>query len=237
MVDSKPVRPTLGNYSEAGQGSSSTIRIENHWRDSMTTPTTPGIDLDKLEALARAATPISWKKDTRYMVGPVSDEDDQSWGMVIPLADVYGDNRNSDVTFISAANPATILALIDLARRASATPSTGSVAAALPGDWTAEWDTYSAPGTIRLHSPKWGGAFLGEPKSGDIALPAIVYRLLAEILSSATPSSKDAGGEPGEDHPALTAALDGMLEPSGWAKYRQGDDLAFDAEDIGLIFQ
>lgn len=57
--------------------------------------------------------------------------------------------------------------------------------------------------------------------------------------ASATPSSKDAGDEPApcEDHPALTAALAGMLEPSGWVKYRQGDDLAFDAEDIGIIFR
>lgn len=79
---------------------------------------TEQLDLDRLEALARAATPGPWKKDSSYTIGPVSDEDDQSYGFVIPLADVYGDNRTPDAAFIAAANPAAVLALIALARRA-----------------------------------------------------------------------------------------------------------------------
>ncbi|WP_137171400.1 hypothetical protein [Massilia sp. HP4] len=75
-------------------------------------------DLNRLEALARAATPGPWKKDSSYTIGPVSDEDDQSYGFVIPLADVYGDNRTPDAAFIAAANPAAVLALITLARHA-----------------------------------------------------------------------------------------------------------------------
>lgn len=95
------------------------------------------------------------------------------------------------------------------ARRASTTPSSkdaGGVAAALPGDWTAEWDAYSAPGTIRLHSPRWGGAFLGEPKPGNIALPAIVYRLLADILASAAGAGSEQQGAEVDERTRFEAA-------------------------------
>lgn len=61
-----------------------------------------------------------------------------------------------------------------------ASPTAGSVE--LPGDWGLEYDKWSLPGTIRLNSPKWGGCFLTEPKPSDIALPALIYRLLADML-------------------------------------------------------
>jgi hypothetical protein len=66
-------------------------------------------------------------------------------------------------------------------------------AGSLPGDWTVEWDAYSAPGTIRLKSPKWGGCFVSEPKPYDISLPALMFRLLRDILNDRTPAADTAG--------------------------------------------
>lgn len=66
---------------------------------------------DELKKLAEAATKGLWRKGSGFTIGPVSKEDDQSYGMVIPLADVYGDNREADIDYIAAANPAAILEL------------------------------------------------------------------------------------------------------------------------------
>lgn len=51
----------------------------------------------------RASTRGPWKVTRRYEVGPVSDADDQSYGMVLALCDVYGDNRAQDARLIAAA--------------------------------------------------------------------------------------------------------------------------------------
>lgn len=48
-------------------------------------------------------TPGPWKVDSKYCVGPVSQEDDQSYGMIIPVADVYGQNRQADAGLIASA--------------------------------------------------------------------------------------------------------------------------------------
>jgi len=48
-------------------------------------------------------TPGPWAKDSNYCVGPRSVEDDQSYGMVIPVADVYGEHRDADARLIAAA--------------------------------------------------------------------------------------------------------------------------------------
>jgi hypothetical protein len=39
------------------------------------------------------------------------------------------------------------------------------------------------------------------------------------------------------DEAALNTALSGMLEPSGWAKYYNGGEIPFNAEDIKIIFK
>ena len=70
------------------------------------------MNIDQLEALARAATPGPWRYNVNGEVGPISKEDDQSYGMVLPVANVYGDNGTVDLEYIAAANPAAILALI-----------------------------------------------------------------------------------------------------------------------------
>lgn len=48
-------------------------------------------------------TPGPWFVSRKHEVGPRSKEDDQSNGMIVPLADVYGDNRNQDARLIAAA--------------------------------------------------------------------------------------------------------------------------------------
>jgi hypothetical protein len=75
-------------------------------------------ELQKLKGMAQAATPGPWRKGSGRTVGPVSQEDDQSFGMVISLADIYGDRAEDDTAFIAAANPAAVLELIEIAERA-----------------------------------------------------------------------------------------------------------------------
>lgn len=48
-------------------------------------------------------TPGPWAIDHKYVVGPRSKEDNQSYGMVIGVADVYGPNRRADGFLISYA--------------------------------------------------------------------------------------------------------------------------------------
>jgi hypothetical protein len=44
-----------------------------------------------------------WQKGSKFVVGPISDADDQSSGMVIGVCDVYGDNAEADSHLIAAA--------------------------------------------------------------------------------------------------------------------------------------
>lgn len=48
-------------------------------------------------------TPGPWTIDNKYVIGPRSKEDDQSYGMVIGIADVYGPNRRADGFLMSYA--------------------------------------------------------------------------------------------------------------------------------------
>ena len=48
-------------------------------------------------------TPGPWHVSPKYVVGPRSSEDNQSNGMIMPVADVYGDNRQADAVLIAAA--------------------------------------------------------------------------------------------------------------------------------------
>ncbi|GHC61264.1 hypothetical protein [Limoniibacter endophyticus] len=50
-----------------------------------------------------AFTPGPWYADRKGQVGPRSDADDQSNGMIVPIADVYGDNRHDDARLFAAA--------------------------------------------------------------------------------------------------------------------------------------
>lgn len=48
-------------------------------------------------------TPGPWYLTANFEVGPRSDLDDQSFGFVLPLADVFGDNAVNDARLICAA--------------------------------------------------------------------------------------------------------------------------------------
>jgi len=48
-------------------------------------------------------TPGPWIATWKFEIGPVSKEDDQSFGMVIPIADALGDNREANARLIAAA--------------------------------------------------------------------------------------------------------------------------------------
>lgn len=77
------------------------------------------LDLDKLEALARAATPGPW------YTHPITDDDMYPRGLAIvaengkTLSDEDTGPGNADAEFIASADPAAVLALIALARRAA----------------------------------------------------------------------------------------------------------------------
>jgi hypothetical protein len=75
--------------------------------------------IEELKRRARAATPGPWRKGAGQTVGPISRDDDQSYGMVVSIADIYGDRDEEDTAYIAAANPAAVLELIALAERAA----------------------------------------------------------------------------------------------------------------------
>lgn len=45
-------------------------------------------------------TPTPWFKNRKFEVGPRPRTDDQSDGMLHPVADVFGDNKQADAAFI-----------------------------------------------------------------------------------------------------------------------------------------
>ena len=68
------------------------------------------VDEKKLRELAGAATPGLWHRMGNRDFGPVSQSEDQSFGMFI---DCGSANSEEDADYIAAANPAAILALLD----------------------------------------------------------------------------------------------------------------------------
>lgn len=50
-----------------------------------------------------AHTAGPWFVGSKFTVGPHSHDDDQTFGMVIPVADVYGSNREADARLIASA--------------------------------------------------------------------------------------------------------------------------------------
>lgn len=72
--------------------------------------------LDEIEKGCEGVTPGPWRVSRRYEIGPGSNADDQSRGMIIPFADVYGGGRGIDSAHIARLDPATVLELVRLAR-------------------------------------------------------------------------------------------------------------------------
>lgn len=61
-------------------------------------------------------TPGPWQKGTKRTLGYVCESNDQSDGMLIPIADVYGENPDADLAWIARCSPTGIddlLALIE----------------------------------------------------------------------------------------------------------------------------
>lgn len=88
--------------------------------DTLQSGAESALDLDKLEALARAATPGPWMRlfGERTVYDRMSDG---CRGIPIVRADTgYGANDPDNLDYIAAANPAAVLDLIALARRATA---------------------------------------------------------------------------------------------------------------------
>lgn len=77
-------------------------------------------------------TPGEWKVTRKFEVGPVSTADDQSFGMVTPVADVFGDNREADARLIAAA-PELLEAVIATRKLVAEAALTGFNYA--DGDW------------------------------------------------------------------------------------------------------
>lgn len=48
-------------------------------------------------------TPGPWFISRKFVVGPRDQEDGQSYGMIVGVADVYGENRSADAHLIAAA--------------------------------------------------------------------------------------------------------------------------------------
>lgn len=70
-------------------------------------------------------TPGPWFISRKYVVGPRDESDSQGFGMIVGVADVYGDNRNQDARLIAAA-PDMLAALKEIAETPGTTESEGA---------------------------------------------------------------------------------------------------------------
>jgi hypothetical protein len=59
-----------------------------------------GLRRNKMKALH---TPGPWFVGNKFTIATCSNNDDQTFGMLIPIADVYGENRVEDARLIAAA--------------------------------------------------------------------------------------------------------------------------------------
>lgn len=116
-----------------------------------------------------------------------------------------------------------------------------SAAPARPQGWEISADRFSAPGTIRLNNPKWGGCFLPPPAPHDIGLHALAYRLLRDMLDAAPaqPAAPDAVDTSLTDEEQAFVELvrqrPGHKLNSGEARGADGADLWARPQALGLI--
>ena len=64
------------------------------------------------QALAAGPTPGPWHADNKFGIGPTGTDDDQSFGFVLPCAEVLGENIENDARYIAAVNPAAMAAVL-----------------------------------------------------------------------------------------------------------------------------
>lgn len=63
-------------------------------------------------ALDDGPTPGPWKANTSGEIGPISREDDQSFGMILPVAFAEFENSEANLRYIAAYHPEAIRALL-----------------------------------------------------------------------------------------------------------------------------
>jgi hypothetical protein len=99
MFDKKDDMETIKHYI-AGEADAVPAQVE-----ASPAPTQDAQAEGSSVSLAQAKTPAftkgPWFTTSKHEVGPRSAHQDQSFGMVIPLCDVYGDNRQADATLIA----------------------------------------------------------------------------------------------------------------------------------------
>jgi hypothetical protein len=99
MFDKKDDMETIKHYI-AGEADAVSAQVEG-----TPAPTQDAQAEGSSVSLAQAKTPAftkgPWFTTSKHEVGPRSAHQDQSFGMVIPLCDVYGDNRQADATLIA----------------------------------------------------------------------------------------------------------------------------------------
>ena len=78
---------------------------------------------EELKALLEKATQGPWSFNRRTKeLGPISDHEDQSYGMILPIGDVFGDNWDADARLIALAPTlaARVVALEEVVKAADA---------------------------------------------------------------------------------------------------------------------
>lgn len=73
---------------------------------------TKNYTIEEIEKILTEISPWPYKRSKTYEVCHVSLEEDQSYGMLIPHCDVFGENKENDSTFFTAA-PEIIRFLLD----------------------------------------------------------------------------------------------------------------------------
>lgn len=213
-----------------------------------TTPTaSPELpDLDRLEALARAATPGPWTWWTSNSVLRLSADDGIDGGVL----HAYSRRSHADIccgesdrAFIAAANPAAVLALIALARRAK--PEGEAPQAEL-----AEGDTVKVrPGCRAGANEDFSGrvgevvGFNAEGMTGvEVDFPdgSSLFCTAAQLEVVPAPAAQHAesGAQAGEycDHQAFIEIMDAILTPQGMARFNADEDVNLNREFASAIF-
>lgn len=68
--------------------------------------------IDEMLAGLESVTPGPWASDRHFSIGPRSQMDDQSFAMMLPIADIFGGNQTADTDHIARCDPDTIRSIL-----------------------------------------------------------------------------------------------------------------------------